>query len=142
MKIKENVKVEKTFNFKDIDEDKMFKIISSLDAKKACMKGEVPTKMLLATNDIITPELTKIFNKAKNNEKFPGCLKTADVTPLPKDREKDNKKYRPVSLTPIISKVFEKEMYGQIYAFVDNFLSPYVFGYRTGHNDRNVEKSP
>ena len=99
------------------------------------MKGDVPTKMLLATNDIITPELTKIFNKAKNGEKFPGCLKTADVTPLPKDREKDNKKkYRPVSLTPIISKVFEKEMYGQIYAFVDNFLSPYVFGYRTGHN--------
>ena len=52
------------------------------------MKGDVPTKMLLATNDIITPELTKIFNKAKNGEKFPGCLKTADVTPLPKDREK------------------------------------------------------
>ena len=135
VKIKENMKVDKTFEFKDINEDKMFKIIKSLDEKKASMKGDIPTKMLLATNDIITPELTKIFNEAKNMEKFPSCLKTADVTPLPKDREKDNKKkYRPVSLTPIMSKVFEKEMYGQIYDFVEKLLSPYVFGYRTGHN--------
>ena len=135
VKIKENVKIDKTFEFKDINEDKMFKIINSLDAKKACKKGDIPTKMLLATNDIITPELTKIFNEAKNMEKFPSCLKTADVTPLPKDREKDSKKkYRPVSLTPIMSKVFEKEMYRQIYDFVEKLLSPYVFGYRTGHN--------
>ena len=33
-----------------------------------------------------------------------------------------------------MSKVFEKEMYGQIYDFVEKLLSPYVFGYRTGHN--------
>jgi retron-type reverse transcriptase len=99
------------------------------------MKGDLPTKILLATNDILTPKLTKIFNDTKNREKFPSCLKMADVTPLPKDREKDNKKkYRPVSLTPIMSKVFEKEMYGQIYAFAEEFLSPYVFGYRSGHN--------
>ena len=113
----------------------MFKIIGSLDVKKSCMKDDLPTKLLIATNDIITPKLTKIFNEAKRIEKFPSSLKTADVTPLPKDREKDNKKkYRPVSLTPIISKVFEKEMYGQIYSFADCFLSPYVFGYRTGRN--------
>ena len=62
LKIKENVKIEKTFKFKDIDEDKMFKIISSLDPKKACMKGDLPIKMLLATNDIITPNLAKLFN--------------------------------------------------------------------------------
>ena len=135
LRIKENVEIKQTFKFKDIDEDKMFKIISSLDPKKACMKGDLPTKILLATNDILTPKLTKIFNYAKNSDTFPSCLKTADVTPLPKDREKDSKKkYRPVSLTPIMSKVFEKEMYGQIYAFAENFLSPYVFGYRTGHN--------
>ena len=79
VKIKENVKVEKTFEFKDINEDKMFKIIKSLDEKKASMKGDIPTKMLLATNDIITPKLTNIFNEAKNMEKFPSCLKTADA---------------------------------------------------------------
>ena len=57
LKIKENVKVDKTFKFEDINEDKMFKIICSLDAKKACMKGDMPTKLLLATNDIITQNL-------------------------------------------------------------------------------------
>ena len=87
------------------------------------------------TNDIICKPLTSIYNNAKNQEKFPSCLKTADVTPLPKDKEKDNKKiYRPVSLTPILSKVFEKDMYEQMSDYVENFLSPYLFGYRKGHS--------
>ena len=99
VKIKENVKVDKKFEFEDISEEKMFKIIGSLDVKKSCMKDDLPTKLLIATNDIITPKLTKIFNETKNMEKFPSCLKMADVTPLPKDREKNNKKkYRPVSI--------------------------------------------
>ena len=135
LKIKENVKVDKTFKFEDTNVDKMFKKINSLDAKKACMKGDIPAKLLLGTNDIISPQLSKIYNNAKNIEKYPSCLKTADVTPLPKDKEKDNKKkYRPVSLTPTISKIFEKDMYEQIYNFVDSFLSPYLFGYRKGHS--------
>ena len=62
-------------------------------------------------------------------------MKTADVTPIHKDKEKDNKKnYRPVSLTPILSKVFEKDMYEQISDYVEKFLSPYLFGYRKGHS--------
>ena len=135
LKIKENVKIDKTFKFEDTNNDKMFKKISSLDANKACMKGDIPAKLLLGTNDIITPKLTKVYNNAKNIEKYPSCLKTADVTPIPKDKEKDNKKkYRPVSLTPTLSKVFEKDMYEQISNFVDSFLSPYLFGYRKGHS--------
>ena len=135
LKINENVKIEEKFKFKDTTDDKMFSKINSLDATKGCMKDDFPTKLLLGTSDIICKPLTKIYNKAKNSEQFPSALKTADVTPLPKDRERDNKKkYRPVSLTPILSKVFEKYMYEQISKYVDKFLSPYLFGYRKGHS--------
>ena len=135
LKIKEKVKIDKGFKFEDTNDDKMFKKVNSLDANKACMKGDIPAKLLLGTNDIISPQLTKIYNNAKNIEKYPGCLKTADVTPIPKDKEKNNKKkYRPVSLIPTLSKVFEKEMYEQISNYVDNFLSPFLFGYRKGHS--------
>ena len=113
----------------------MFKKIGSLNAGKACMKDDIPTKLLLGTNDIISPHLTKVYNNTKNIEKYPTCLKTADVTPLPKGKEKDNKKkYRPVSLIPTISKVFEKDMYEQISTFVHSFLSDFLFGYRKEHN--------
>ena len=135
LKINENVKIDEKFEFKDTSDDKMFKKISSLDANKACMKDDFPIKILQGTNDIICKPLTSIYNNAKNQEKFPSCLKTADVTPLPKDKEKDNKKiYRPVSLTPILSKVFEKDMYEQMSDYVEKFLSPYLFGYRKGHS--------
>ena len=135
LKIKENVKVDDKFHFKNINENDMFNKIASLDPNKACMKGDIPAKLLLGTNDIVCKHLSIIYNDAKNLEDFPKCLKTADVTPVPKQGEKDNKKnYRPVSLTPILSKVFEKDMNEQILEYVERFLSKYVFGYRKKHN--------
>ena len=135
MKIKENVEVVERFKFRDVTEEETFKKIISLDPSKACMKDDIPTKVLLGTGDIVSSSLTTIFNDSKNVGTYPGSLKTADVTPLPKGREKNNKKkYRPVSLTPILSKVFEKHMYDQIAEYAGQFLSPYLFGYRKGHS--------
>ena len=58
----------------------------------------------------------------------------ADVTPI---HEKEGrtlmKTYRSVSLIPTVSKLFERNMYNQILAYINKFLSPYLFGYRTGH---------
>ena len=91
--------------------------------------------LLRPTTATITNTFTLSTLDEKKSEKFPSSLKTADVTPLPKDKEKDNKKkYRPISLTPILSKVFEKDMYEQISDYVEKFLSPYLFGYRKGHS--------
>ena len=133
--INQNVKIGEKFEFKDIDDDTMFKKISSLDVSKGSMKDDFPVKLLLGTNDIICKPLMSIYNNAKNSEKFPDPLKTADVTPLPKDKDKDNKKkYRPVSLTPILSKIFEKDMYEQISDYAEKFLSPYLFKFRKGHS--------
>ena len=44
------------------------------------------------------------------------------------------KNYRPVSLIPIISKIFERDMYNQILVYMDKYLSSYLFGYRKGHS--------
>ena len=44
------------------------------------------------------------------------------------------KNYRPISLLPVVSKLFEKNMYDQIITYIDGFLSPYIFGYRKGHS--------
>ena len=45
-----------------------------------------------------------------------------------------NPDYRPVSLIPTLSKIFEKDMNEQISNYVDKFLSPYLFGYRRSHS--------
>ena len=66
---------------------------------------------------------------------YPINLKLADVTPIhKKDETTLMKNYRPVSLIPIVSKLFERDMYNQILSYIDKFLSPYLFGYRKGYS--------
>ena len=71
MKIKENVKLDENFKFRDVTEEEMFRKIISLDPSKACMKDDIPTKVLLGTGDIVCSSLTKLFNDAKNAGKYP-----------------------------------------------------------------------
>ena len=59
----------------------------------------------------------------------------ADVTPLHKKGEKDLKRnYRPVSIFPVFSKVFERSMFAQMSSFFDNFLSKQQCGFRKGYS--------
>ena len=62
-------------------------------------------------------------------------IKMADILPIHKKDEKTiAKNYRPVSLIPVVSKLFEKYMYKEIFEFIENSLSPYLFGFRKGHS--------
>ena len=70
--------------------------------------------------------------------RFHRCLKRAELTPVHKADETTNKKnYRNVSLLPVLSKVFEKLVQPQIFAYVENILSPFFCGYRRviAHNN-------
>ena len=71
----------------------------------------------------------EIFKKCQ----FPKNLKLADITPAFKKEDKNlAKNYRPVSVLPTLSKVFEKIMQRQVINDVNTFLSPYLCGYRKG----------
>ena len=69
---------------------------------------------------------------------LPSSLKMAGVTPLHKKGKKDVKEnYRPVSILPVFSKVFERGMFAQMPVyFFDNFLSKQQCGFRKGHSTR------
>ena len=71
------------------------------------------------------------------NKKFPTNLKLADITPIFKKYENIlAKNYRPVSILPVVSKVFERIMQRQMNDFIENHLSPYLCGYRKGFNSQ------
>ena len=65
IKIKENVKFDETFSFKDSTIDKMYNKLISLDPSKGCMKSDIPTKIIFGTSDIISKPLNSIYNDAK-----------------------------------------------------------------------------
>ena len=64
---------------------------------------------------------------------FPEILKHADITPLYKKGKKDIKgNYRPVSILPNLSKIFEKYMLEEVSPFFENIFSKYQCGFRKG----------
>ena len=57
----------------------------------------------------------------------------ADVTPIFKKKDKRFvENYRPVSVLPTVSKIFERIMQRQITDYLGKFISPFLCGYRKG----------
>ena len=72
-------------------------------------------------------------NEIVRNKIFPKNLKVADITPIFKKEDSTlAKNYRPVSVLPVISKIFERIMQKQISDYIDKNLSQYLCGYRKG----------
>ena len=62
-----------------------------------------------------------------------------EVTPIFKKEDSTNvKNYRPVSVLPVMSKVFERIMQKQINAYIEKFFSPYLCGFRKGFGTQDA----
>ena len=46
--------------------------------------------------------------------------------------------YRPISILPSFSKIFERLMFQQMTSYVSNILSPYLCGFRKGYNAQHA----
>ena len=85
----------------------------------------------------ICESVTLIINQSLTTGIFPNKLKIAKVIPLFKKGDIytfDN--YRPISLLPSISKIFERTMYDQIYNYFQNNELCYnsQYGFRKNHS--------
>ena len=79
------------------------------------------------------------YNEIVENGYFPDKLKLADVTPIFKnDNATQAKNYRPISVLPSVSKVFERLIQKQLLSHIDSYLSPYLCGYRKGYSAQNA----
>jgi hypothetical protein len=85
----------------------------------------------------IAPSLTKLMNIGITTGVFPSAWKVARITPLHKTGEKSDKNnYRPISVLPILSKVFERHIYDSTYSFFNdnNVLYQFQSGVRRHHS--------
>ena len=91
-------------------------IIKTLNTRKACPDGDVPVKLIIINEDIFSTLIFQNFNQSLVNGEFPHCLKQAEVIPVFKNKEKlDKSNNRPVNLLPVISKIYERLMYDQMF---------------------------
>ena len=75
---------------------------------------------------------------------FPNCLKTATVTPIFKSGNRnDITCYRPISVVPLLSKIFEKAMAVRLRNYITKFnlISPLQFGFLKGKSTTDAISS-
>ena len=88
----------------------------------------------LCGNSICKP-LSIIFKDCLSEVKFPHEWKKANVVPVHKKGNKQSlENYRPISLLPICSKIFERLSYNEMFTFFteNNLISPNQSGFRPG----------
>ena len=123
--------------FNMIDELAIEKIINNMLPKQSCGYDNISLKLLkLLKLELIKP-LTIIINQILNTGYFPENLKIGKVKPLLKKGDNSTfSNYRPISLLPTISKIFEKVIYDQLYAYFNdnNLFYSSQYGFRSQHS--------
>ena len=89
----------------------------------------------------LLPVLVYVINVSMVKGHFPSELKRSKIMPLHKIREpSDPCNWRPISILPLLSKIYEKVIYKRLYDFSDSKKILYngLFGFRSEHSTSNA----
>ena len=131
--IKENCNLSTRFNFSFVDKEDILKEIKNLKGNKATQNTDIPTKLIKENSDIFADFIFENLNDSISQSVFPSALKLANITLVHKnDSKSKNDHYRPISVLPNISKIYERCFFKQISEYFEQLLSKYQCGSRKG----------
>ena len=125
------------FNFSPVNEDTVIQIISKFEPKSTTTEDSISTKLLKFVKHQISRPIAYIINQSLSTGIFPDVLKIARVKSLFKKGDKsDPNNYRPISILPSISKIFEKAMLLQLHSYfhTNNLYFSSQYGFREKHS--------
>jgi hypothetical protein len=125
------------FSFSSVNSDTIKQIINKLKPKTTSGFDKLSNKLLKEIKDEIAEPLSLIINQSINNGIFPDKLKIAKVIPIYKKGENNRfDNYRPISILPSVSKVFERVIHNQLHTFLTNSKIYYdsQYGFRKLHS--------
>lgn len=112
--------------------------IKRLKVKKACGYDEISNRLVKALPDAAIKLLTSIFNACFNIGYFPSDWKIGKVIALPKPGKNHQlpNSYRPITLLPVIGKMFERIVLDRMQDFEheNKILINQQFGFRARHS--------
>ena len=136
--IKENFSNVKKFAFQLVSTEDVKKVIKDLKTNKS-VGGEIPTQ-ILKESEFTFETLKNCINQSfKTTGEFSGSLKLGNVTPAyKKDDPLDKSNYRPVSILPLLSKVFVRIIYNQLSQHAEHFLNIIAYGFWKIHSTQHA----
>ena len=128
------------WGFKHTTELEISAIIKNLANKNSSGPDLLSNKMLKMERYAFAKLLKPLINESLDRGLFPSMLKTANVIPVFKKGDKTNlNNYRPISLLPVISKVFEKILNAQLTKIIDNgYIDDNQYGFRLAHSTEDA----
>ena len=116
-----------------LSEHDVRRVFKQVDTRKAAGPDEIAGRVLRACADQLAPVFTVIFNLSLAQSIIPTCFKKSTIIPIPKKAKPTcHNDYRPVALTSIVMKCFEKLIKDHICSSLPNILDldPLQFAYR------------
>jgi len=129
------------FEFKYIESKDIIKVIDDLKSKSSSGMDRMSNRLMKHIKVELSIPISNLINQSFSTGKFPDQLKIAKITPIFKSKnEKIFANYRPISILPGISKIFEKIIYNQINDHFNKYNLFYTgqYGFRKGHNTEHV----
>ena len=103
----------------EINVNEINEIITGLSSKKAHGPDLISVSMIKLCGDDLCVPLKIIFDNILETGIFPDQWKAANVTPVHKKNDKQIvSNYRPISLLPILAKIFERIVFKNLYHYL------------------------
>ena len=115
----------------------LFSLLSKLCKPKATGLDQISARLLRECADLVASSLCAISNGSIVSGVFPTEWKSTKVIPLFKQGEcSDLNNYRPISIIPVVAKVFERIVYNQFYEYLPetSIISGNQSGFRSLHS--------
>ena len=113
------------------------KTFKRVNPRKAAGPDGVPSQVIRACADQMSGAFTDIFNLSLSQSAVPTCFKMSTIVPLPKKaKATEVNDYRPLALTSVIMKCFERLAKDHITSTLLATLEPLQFAY---HPNRSTD---
>lgn len=125
------------FQLKEETEEEIIKLIDRIKTDVAVGIDEINAKLLKDSKHIIATSLKQLINISYKTSTFPSCMKIAIVKAVhKKESTEDPSNYRPLSILPIVSKIFERSATNQLVQYLEDnhLLTTIQHAYRKGHS--------
>ena len=134
--------IDSRFEFRTVELSEVNNIIKNdLKDKKSSGHDKISSHIVKKLKDVLCAPLTYLINQSISTGLFPHSLKTAKVKALFKKGDiHDPGNYRPISLLPAFSKIFEKALLKQLVDYFDRNLLLYSsqYGFRKAHSTEHA----
>ena len=133
--------MEQSFSFHRVEPEEVQRILRGLKVNKATGPDGLSNRLLKLAAPAIAKSLATIYNASLENGVVPGEWKAANVSPIFKSGDKTSlNNYRPISILPVVAKVFEKLVHQQLHAYLrkHKILHQAQSGFRPGHTTQDV----